>query len=187
MHSSLWREDSHSSSGNEVTLEAQKFCMQSTGSRRPSNFQWRRQPGKAGLNGRFLALSAMTHKGKYIVHRNPTCTKIWVVIICKIPHNFTTDKEKKCCLLQNSSWFKRFMMKNVCLRWNAMSRMEYRRNFKKQKITFIMCSPLWYWLLCSAAAAAAKSLQSCPTLCNPIDGSPLGSSVPGILQARILF
>ena len=35
-------------------------------------------------------------------------------------------------------------------------------------------------------AAAAKSLQSCPTLCNPIDGSPLGSSVPGILQARIL-
>ena len=35
-----------------------------------------------------------------------------------------------------------------------------------------------------AAAAATKSLQSCPTLCNPIDGSPLGSSVPGILQAR---
>ena len=37
-----------------------------------------------------------------------------------------------------------------------------------------------------AAAAAAKSLQSCPTLCNPIDGSPPGSSVPGILQARTL-
>ena len=35
-------------------------------------------------------------------------------------------------------------------------------------------------------AAAAKSLQSCPTLCDPIDGSPLGSSVPGILQARTL-
>ena len=35
-------------------------------------------------------------------------------------------------------------------------------------------------------AAAAKSLQSCPTLCNPIDGSPLGSPVPGILQARTL-
>ena len=34
--------------------------------------------------------------------------------------------------------------------------------------------------------AAAKSLQSCPTLCDPIGGSPLGSSVPGILQARIL-
>jgi len=36
------------------------------------------------------------------------------------------------------------------------------------------------------AAAAAKSLQSCPTLCDPIDGSPPGSSVPGILQARTL-
>ena len=38
----------------------------------------------------------------------------------------------------------------------------------------------------SAAAAAAKSLQSCPTLCNPIDGSSPGSPVPGILQARTL-
>ena len=37
-----------------------------------------------------------------------------------------------------------------------------------------------------AAAAAAKSLQSCPTLCDPRDGSPLGSPVPGILQARTL-
>ena len=36
------------------------------------------------------------------------------------------------------------------------------------------------------AAAAAKSLQSCPTLCNPIDGSPPGSTTPGILQARTL-
>ena len=37
-----------------------------------------------------------------------------------------------------------------------------------------------------AAATAAKSLQSCPTLCDPIDGSPPGSSVHGILQARTL-
>ena len=43
-----------------------------------------------------------------------------------------------------------------------------------------MCFPL------SLAAAAAKSLQSCPTLCDPIDGSPPGSAVPGILQARTL-
>ena len=40
--------------------------------------------------------------------------------------------------------------------------------------------------LAAATAAAAKSLQSCLTLCNPIDGSPPGSSVPGILQARTL-
>ena len=38
----------------------------------------------------------------------------------------------------------------------------------------------------AAAAAAAKSLQLCPTLWDPIDGSPLGSPVPGILQARTL-
>ena len=38
----------------------------------------------------------------------------------------------------------------------------------------------------AAAAAAAKSLQSCPTLCDPIDSSPPGSAVPGILQARTL-
>ena len=37
-----------------------------------------------------------------------------------------------------------------------------------------------------AAAAAAKPLQACPTLCDPIDGSPPGSPVPGILQARTL-
>jgi len=36
------------------------------------------------------------------------------------------------------------------------------------------------------AAAAAKLLQSCPTLCNPRDGSPPGSPIPGILQARTL-
>ena len=43
--------------------------------------------------------------------------------------------------------------------------------------------------LCSSAdpaAAAAKSLQSCPTLCDPIDGIPPGSPVPGILQERTL-
>ena len=40
--------------------------------------------------------------------------------------------------------------------------------------------------LAVAAAAAAKSLQSCPTLCDPIDGSPPGSSVHGIFQARVL-
>ena len=42
------------------------------------------------------------------------------------------------------------------------------------------------WTKAPAAAAAAKSLQSCPTLCDPIDGSPPGSRVPGILQARTL-
>ena len=43
------------------------------------------------------------------------------------------------------------------------------------------------WLrISAAAAAAAKSLQPCPTLCDPRDGSPPGSPVPGILQGRVL-
>ena len=41
-------------------------------------------------------------------------------------------------------------------------------------------------LIPAATAAAAKSLQSCPTLCDPRDGSPWGSPIPGILQARTL-
>ena len=53
-------------------------------------------------------------------------------------------------------------------------------------------SGLWHQLSfftdlkASIAAAAAKSLQSCLILCDPIDSSPLGSPVPGILQARVL-
>ena len=46
--------------------------------------------------------------------------------------------------------------------------------------------PQNYYFSKVAAAAAAKLLQSCLTLCNPIDGSPPGSPVPGILQARTL-
>ena len=45
---------------------------------------------------------------------------------------------------------------------------------------------LLYFIGKVAAAAATKSLQSCPTPCDPTDGSPPGSPVPGILQARTL-
>ena len=45
---------------------------------------------------------------------------------------------------------------------------------------------MWFHVCEVAAAAAAKSLQSCPTLCDPVDGSPPGSPVPGILQASTL-
>ena len=42
-----------------------------------------------------------------------------------------------------------------------------------------------FHLVAAAAATVAKSLQSCPTLCDPIDGSPPGSPVPGILHAEV--
>ena len=52
------------------------------------------------------------------------------------------------------------------------------------------CYKLLFWVTSKSYkflfAAAAKSLQSCPTLCDPIDGSPPGSPIPGILQARTL-
>ena len=48
----------------------------------------------------------------------------------------------------------------------------------------IKASVKYYFIL--TATATAMSLQSCPTLCDPIDGSPAGSPVPGILQARTL-
>ena len=54
------------------------------------------------------------------------------------------------------------------------------------KASFLWCSDFFMVQLSHAAAAAAKSLQSCPTLCDPTDGSPPGSPVPGILQARTL-
>ena len=54
--------------------------------------------------------------------------------------------------------------------------------------TYLLLS--WFAFLqnavAAAAAAAAKLLQLCPTLCDPIDGSPVGSPVPGLLQARTL-
>ena len=77
---------------------------------------------------------------------------------------------------------------------------------KLQELSFLLqppINPIFHWILdsgyqmkdisnvsfsqniSSAAAAAAELLQSCPTLYDPIDGSPPGSSVPGILQARI--
>ena len=57
-----------------------------------------------------------------------------------------------------------------------------KRKVKKEEIARKFTSHV----LLAAAAAAAKSLQSCLTLCNPMDGSPPGSPVPGILQARTL-
>ena len=55
----------------------------------------------------------------------------------------------------------------------------------KEKMTSV-CFHLFETSRIGKHHAAAKSLQSCPTLCDPIDGSPPGSPVPGILQARTL-
>ena len=63
--------------------------------------------------------------------------------------------------------------------WSLVKELRSRHNWRAQVLQQKILSA-------ETAAAAAKSRQSCPTLCNPIDGSPPGSPVPGILQARTL-
>ena len=55
-----------------------------------------------------------------------------------------------------------------------------------KKVSYIYTMEYYSTIKKNVAAAAAASLQSCPTLCDPRDGSPPGSAIPGILQARIL-
>ena len=57
---------------------------------------------------------------------------------------------------------------------------------KKNPFLYLSIQLMFIEFLLMQTAAAAKSLQSCLTLCDPIDGSPPGSPVPGILQARTL-
>ena len=79
---------------------------------------------------------------------------------------------------------------HYCIRtWNVRSMNQGKLEVVKQEMARVNIDILGISELrwtAAAAAAAAKSLQSCPTLCDPTDGSPLGSSVPGILQARTL-
>ena len=92
----------------------------------------------------------------------------------------------------HNHWYQNFFLEGSSLLWNALMSVV---------LTFFSCSvlPSWqekqrtalkhswdFYPIILTAAAAAKSLQSCPTLCDPIDGSPPGSPVPGILQARTL-
>ena len=80
----------------------------------------------------------------------------------------------------------------LCMRWPKYWSFSFSISPSNEYPELISCRMDWLNLLAvqatlkSLAAAAAKSRQSCLTLCDPIDGSPPGSSVPGILQARTL-
>jgi len=86
-------------------------------------------------------------------------------VVCK----FSTDCQS------NSIYFNILGNADVTI-WEA-SKVQMKQNGGGRE------QPLKQWY---GHAAAAKSLQSCPTLCDPIDGSPPGSPIPGILQARTL-
>ena len=79
----------------------------------------------------------------------------------------------------------------VCLVWTILvERHWYTTNIITRIIISVIAPDpilsVMLWKHARGSAAAAKLLQSCPTLCDPIDGSPTGSPVPGILQARTL-
>ena len=81
-------------------------------------------------------------------------------------------------LISGSSAFSKTIL-NI---WNFMVHVLLKPGLDV-KVPHSICQQIWCFIV---AAAAAKSLQSCLTLCDPIDGSPPGSPVPGILQARTL-
>ena len=111
-------------------------------------------------------------------------TQPWICYFCKkssfIWGNKGIRKQNFCCIqtLHTPTYF--FLPLCLCLCISlivmydaSMLMLIIIRKFQLKTTSFLL-------------AAAAKLLQSCPTLCDPIDGSPPGSSIPGILQARIL-
>ena len=74
----------------------------------------------------------------------------------------------------------------ISLVYNSSRKSILTMNFKEEKRIKVTWLNIYFLKLFFNVAAAAKSLQSCPTLCDPRDGSPPGSAIPGILQARTL-
>ena len=99
-----------------------------------------------------------------------------IVRISKIWHR---DTKSKCCQ-ENGTY--RLAQCNVA---TSPQFIKYTTSVKHSKTRYACIMFYFLHILhLFVAAAAAKSLQSCPTLCDPIDGSPPGSAIPGILQAR---
>ena len=116
-----------------------------------------------------------------------------------LPHvtlNYATWLLRTCLLVKFFFFFSPINLISIAQKghflFSSFSRflMIYSRNlsYSPGQIRYLFLFLLAFVIVLykDAAAAAAKSLQSCPTLCNPIDGSTPGSPVPGILQARTL-
>ena len=98
--------------------------------------------------------------------------------------------ESLCCTAEinivNQRYFNKTFLKR---RVTPKDMEESRKNTKRRRVeqqSFSRLAQSHHARLCYAMLCYAKSLQSCPTLCDPIDGSPPGSSIHGILQARTL-
>ena len=95
-----------------------------------------------------------------------------------VPHNYILQHHSsKASILQHSAFFIVQLSHSYTTTGKTIALT--RRTFVNKVMSLL-------FNMLSATAAAAKSLQLCPTLCDPIDGSPPGFPVPGILQARTL-
>ena len=116
--------------------------------------------------GRFSSLYTQTHTHTQCIVKS--CPNLWVLMDCKI-HGILQAR---------------------ILEWVAVPfSMESSQTKNRTQFSHIAGRFFTIWAIGGAlsfSAAGAKSLQSCPTLCNPIDSSPPGSPIPGILQARTL-
>ena len=104
---------------------------------------------------------------------------VWITTNCG---KFFTSWEYQTTL--PASWETSIQVKNQQLEPDMEQ--QTGSKFGKEYIKVVYCHPASLTRMQSAAAAAAKSLQLCPALCDLIDGSPPDSPVPGILQARTL-
>ena len=117
----------------------------------------------------------MTPKSSYKSHHSEGWNRhIW--LFWQYAHSWTIYKK--------AQWY-HYQTKFMCINGFCfnLSQWENKKNCKSEKIPRTLGMVL---STTGASAAAAKSLQSCPTLCDPINGSPPGSPIPGILQARTL-
>ena len=109
----------------------------------------------------------------------PKPLTLWITTNCG---KFFTSWEYQTTL--PASWETSIQVKNQQLEPDMEQ--QTGSKFGKEYIKVVYCHPASLTRMQSAAAAAAKSLQLCPALCDLIDGSPPDSPVPGILQARTL-
>ena len=155
------------------------------------------------LGGEDPLEEGMANQSSILAWRIPMDRGAWLASVrgvSKRPHGWVTkhsiayiysfDYKSNTCLSEKFQITQRYLITpnpitahNYCWNWHRFIQVFF--NAFTNLCTYFT-NTFIYFRSPVAAAAAAKSLQSCPTLCDHIDGSPPGSPIPGILQANIL-